>query len=56
MAQDIKKICKYCGKRFIISKEAQEKALERGGEVDREYCNECLLRWQKGQIKLKPSK
>lgn len=56
MTQDIKKICENCDKEFVISKESQEEALGKGGKIDRKYCNECLLRWQKGEIKLKPSK
>lgn len=56
MMQEIKKICENCGKKFIISQESQEEALEKGGKIDRKYCNECLLRWRKGEIKLKSSK
>lgn len=54
--QDIKKNCGYCEKEFIISVESQKEALQKGGKIDRKYCNECLLRWRRGEIKLKPFK
>jgi len=50
--QDIKKVCEYCRKEFVISQASQEEALKRGGKIDRKYCNECLLRWRKGEIDL----
>jgi Pyruvate/2-oxoacid:ferredoxin oxidoreductase delta subunit len=56
MIQDIKKICEYCDKEFVISQESQKEALKKGGKIDRKYCNGCLLRWRKGEIKLESSK
>ena len=52
MTQAIKKICKYCGKEFVISRESQEETLKKGGKIDRNYCHNCLLRWRKGEIEL----
>ncbi len=50
--QDINKICNNCQKKFIITAQEQDMALNKGGKIFRSYCRECLKKWRRGEIKL----